>query len=109
MKLVELKEKLGIEKFKWSPSTNKDETINEKWYRMWDNEKRVNYTIHVDTFKIIKENEILCAKNTNIAPLDNLSYQEEHKTPTDLNNGVVAKPYTNIRIIVFNENVVGEM
>lgn len=108
MTLQEVKNACNVETFKWSPSTDKNGKVDPAWYRMWDNENRIAYSIPTDAFAIIKANEQARAKKPSIAVLDNLGLQEAVVTPSEVVNGKVTAPYKTVRIILFTDTSVDE-
>ena len=69
-------------------STNADGTVNPDWFRMWNNETRVQISIHKDVVKAIQANP----------KLSNLGIQSEDKI-----SPISELSYTNKRIIAYTE------
>ena len=88
MKLAEVKSALGVVTLELNRSTNADVTVNQDWFRMWNNETRVQISIHKDVVKAIQANP----------SLSNLGIQREDKISPTSN-----LPYTNKRIIAYTE------
>ena len=88
MKLEEVKNALGVAILELNKSTNADGTVNPDWFRMWNNETRVQISIHKDVVKAIQTNP----------NLTNLGLQSEDKISPTSN-----LPYTNKRIIAYTE------
>ena len=88
MKLEEVKSALGVVTLELNKSTNADGTVNPDWFRMWNNEKRVQISIHKDVVSAIQANP----------SLSNLGIQSEDKTSPTSNLS-----YTNKRIIAYKE------
>ena len=88
MNLAEVKSALGVANLELNKSTNADGTVNPEWFRMWNNETRVQVSIHRDVVNAIQANP----------SLSNLGLQSEDKiSPTS------GLPYTNKRIIAYQE------
>lgn len=88
MKLEEVKSALGVVTLELNKSTNADGTVNPDWFRMWNNETRVQISIHKDVVHAIQANP----------NLTNLGLQSEDKISPTSN-----LPYTNKRIIAYTE------
>jgi len=88
MKLEEVKSALGVTMLELNKSTNADGTVNPDWFRMWNNETRVQISIHKDVVHAIQANP----------NLTNLGLQSEDKISPTSN-----LPYTNKRIIAYTE------
>ena len=88
MKLEEVKNALGVVTLELNKSTNADGTVNPDWFRMWNNETRVQISIHKDVVHAIQANP----------NLTNLGLQSEDKISPTSN-----LPYTNKRIIAYTE------
>lgn len=88
MKLEEVKSALGVSILELNKSTNADGTVNPDWFRMWNNETRVQISIHKDVVHAIQANP----------NLTNLGLQSEDKISPTSN-----LPYTNKRIIAYTE------
>ena len=88
MKLEEVKNALGVAILELNKSTNADGTVNPDWFRMWNNETRVQISIHKDVVHAIQANP----------NLTNLGLQSEDKISPTSN-----LPYTNKRIIAYTE------
>ena len=88
MNLAEVKSALGVANLELNKSTNADGTVNPEWFRMWNNETRVQVSIHRDVVNAIQANP----------SLSNLGIQSEDKISPTSN-----LPYTNKRIIAYTE------
>ena len=54
MNLAEVKSALGVANLELNKSTNADGTVNPEWFRMWNNETRVQISIHKDVVNAIQ-------------------------------------------------------
>ena len=88
MNLAEVKNALGVANLELNKSTNADGTVNPEWFRMWNNETRVQISIHKDVVNAIQANP----------SLSNLGLQSEDKISPTSNLA-----YTNKRIIAHTE------